>query len=68
MPQYIVTDSEDKNYGTYHSEKKAYEAIRKNLELRNFKSYYYNQISVDTNKIRIDYGSHTHFFYIETVK
>jgi predicted membrane-bound dolichyl-phosphate-mannose-protein mannosyltransferase len=45
----------------------AYKVIKEYLEENHFKSYYYNVNQVDNNTIRVDYGSHSHFFYIRNL-
>lgn len=41
------------------------EEINKFLDEHNYKSYYMNVCEEEKNKLWIDVGSHTEFFYIE---
>jgi hypothetical protein len=65
---YIITDNEDVEYGTFKTEDEAYKAITEAIKKRNFKSYYYRQVILEDGRVWIDYGSHHHFFYIQTIK
>lgn len=64
---YNVYDNYDKEYGIYESLDKAYFCISMRLKEIGFKSYYYRETSLEDNIIWIDYGSHTHFFYIKKI-
>lgn len=61
---YVVSDNDKKYYGHFKSLDNAYAEIKKQIELRNFQSYYYRQSMLEDGEIWLDYGSHTHFFYI----
>jgi hypothetical protein len=62
-PQVRVTDSEDKVHGFFDSLKEAYDYIK------NYKPpvYYLRQVYLDDDRVMVDYGSHTHFFYLDNV-
>jgi hypothetical protein len=62
-----VTDNKNKDYGTVETIELAWELITNYLKQINFKSYYCRQIELGSGKLWIDYGSHTHFFYIEII-
>jgi len=64
MVKYLLIDSNDNEYGIFETVDKAFNRIKEYLESINFKIYYYRQTILENNSIWIDYGSHTHFFYI----
>lgn len=59
-----LTDNLGKEYGVFKTQEEAYGEIRRQLELLNFKSYYYRQSILEDGRIWVDYGSHSHFFYL----
>jgi hypothetical protein len=65
---FVLTDNNKKEFGTFDTIEKAYEKIREYLESIGFKAYYYRQSFLEDNSIWIDYGSHTHFFYINELQ
>jgi hypothetical protein len=62
---FILTDSDDVNYGLFETEADAYIEIQRQLDIKNFKSFYMRQTFLEEGTVWIDYGSHTHFFYIK---
>lgn len=58
-------DNNEVDYGLFEDRDKAYERISEYLEEINFKAYYFRNICDKNNKLMIDYGSHTHFFYMQ---
>lgn len=58
-------DSNEVDYGLFDDHDKAYERISQYIEETNFKSYYFRQICNKDNILMIDYGSHTHFFFMQ---
>ena len=61
---FMLTDNNDVNYGLFESQDAAYDEIKKRIKLLNFEVYYYRQNMLDDRTVWIDYGSHTHFFYL----
>lgn len=61
---YYLYDSDDVQYGEFISLDSCYGRIREYLQEIGFKSYYYRQNFLKDGLVEIDYGSHTHFFYI----
>lgn len=61
---YILKDSNEILYGTFETENEAYAEIKRQIELLNFKSYYYRLNYLEDGSKWIDYGSHSHFFHI----
>lgn len=57
----IFTSIEVKNM------KEALKAISEFLDSKNIQSYYFRLNQIDENKIWVDYGSHSHFFYLESL-
>jgi len=57
-------DSNDRDFGLFETHDQAYEAISEYLKETNFKSYYYRQVCLEDKTLMIDYGSHSHFFYM----
>lgn len=49
------------------SMKEALRAISDFLDNNGIQSYYFRLNQIDENKIWVDYGSHSHFFYLESV-
>jgi uncharacterized protein with von Willebrand factor type A (vWA) domain len=43
----------------------AFSVIKEYLESINFKSYYYRKNFLEDGTIWLDYGSHSHFFFIK---
>ena len=64
---YLVYDSNKEIEDYVSNEEDAYAIIKEFLEDINFKSYYYRQNFLDDGTIMVDYGAHTHFFYIKDV-
>ena len=62
---FVLTDSDDVNYGLFETEADAYIEIQRQLDIKNFKSFYMRQTFLEEGTVWIDYGSHTHFFYIK---
>jgi hypothetical protein len=62
---FVLTDSDNINYGLFETEQEAFAEISKQLQIRDFQSYYMRQSFLEEGTIWIDYGSHTHFFYIK---
>ena len=62
-----LTDNHNKEYGTYENENEALSQISKIVRENGFKSYYHRITPVNDTKKWVDYGSHTHFFYLETL-
>jgi len=61
-----VWDSTEKVYAeNIETIDEAFAVIAKYLEDLHFKSYYYRQNLLDDKAVQIDYGSHTHFFYMQ---
>ena len=54
--------------GLLENAKDALECISDFLKSVNFKSYYIRINSIEDSKVIIDYGSHTHFFYLEDLE
>ena len=61
---YKLYDSDDVQYGEFRSLDECYGQIREYLKEIEFKSYYYRQNFIEDGLVKIDYGSHSHFFYI----
>lgn len=61
---YVLTDNDKKYYGHFNSLDNTYAEIKKQIKQLNFKPYYYRQNMLEDGVIWLDYGSHTHFFYI----
>ena len=59
-----LTDNLGKDYGVFNTKQEVYAEIKRQIELLNFKSYYYHHIILENGKIWIDYGSHSHSFYL----
>ena len=60
-------DNYNVEYGTFETVELCYDKIKDELVKANFKSYYYRQNLIDNKIIWVDYGSHTHFFFIEKI-
>lgn len=43
----------------------AFDVVREYLLKTGFDSYYYRQNLLDNKTVEVDYGSHTHFFYMQ---
>ena len=65
MYKYVVTDSNEKEYGRTDTEEQAFKLIREAVAKSGFTSYYTRVNILESGKLWIDYGSHTHFFFIE---
>ena len=68
MVKYVVTDSSGKEYGRTDTEEQAFKLISESVASTGFTSYYHRVTPLENGKLWIDYGSHTHFFYIEKEK
>ena len=64
----VLTDNFGKDYGVFNTEQEAYAEIKRQIELLNFKSYYYRLNFLEDGSKWIDYGSHSHFFYLTVIK
>lgn len=62
---YHLWDSKNNINETFNSQDDAYDFLHKWVESSGFKSYYIRQNFITDTKIQIDYGSYTHFFYLE---
>lgn len=60
---YVLSDSNHEYYGHFKSLDNAHIELKAQLDALDFKSHYQRSIDED-GVITIDYGSHTHFFYI----
>lgn len=49
---------------TFDTQEQAYKRISEFLKSIGFKSYYYRSAFLEDDRIMVDYGSHTNFFYI----
>jgi hypothetical protein len=58
-------DSNDVQYGFFGSLEQALEEMASQILNKGFKSYYSRYNLIDKSKAQIDYGSHTHFFFVE---
>lgn len=65
---YMLTDNKGKNYGLFENLTTAYDEIKRQVKLLNFDSGYIRENLLDDRTIWVDYGSHTHFFYIKEVE
>ena len=65
---YLVYDNANTIKEYKNTEDEAYGVIKQYLDDTGFTSYYYRQSFADDGSIWIDYGSHTHFFYIKEVE
>ena len=63
-----VKDSNDKSYGKYETGLDARDAIHEFIDETGFTTHYWRQIPLEDGRLWIDYGSHTHFFYIIPMK
>jgi hypothetical protein len=63
-----VYDNKDKEYGKFETIELAHAAIKVYLDENNITSYYWRYNVTDNHTVNIDYGSHSHFFYIENKK
>lgn len=61
-------DTNKKNERTFNTEEEAYAFIQEYLDSIKYHSYYFRQSLIDDNTIWIDYGSYSHFFYIQFIK
>jgi hypothetical protein len=59
-----VIDNKNLKYGVFDTDFEARDMIRKLIDESGFKSYYWRQSYLQDGGIWIDYGSHSHFFYI----
>ena len=60
-----LTDSNKKDYGLFQTIDEVWRAIDNHLKDTNFKRYYTRVTTLEDGTLWIDYGSHTHFFYIK---
>jgi hypothetical protein len=60
-----LTDSNKKDLGLFKTIDEVWRAIDKYLEGLDFKRYYTRVTTLEDGTLWIDYGSHTHFFYIK---
>lgn len=63
--KYMLYDSDNLIRETFATKEDAYDYMNKWVADSGFKSYYIRQNFVTDTKIMIDYGSHTHFFYLD---
>ena len=64
---YKLWDSNNLVNETFESMDDAYDFIHKWVEAGGFKSYYTRQNFITDTKMQIEYGSYTHFFYLEAL-
>ena len=57
-----LTDSNDIVHGTYKDIQEALDYVK---SYSTKPVYYIRQVYLEDNRIMIDYGSHTHFFYLD---
>jgi hypothetical protein len=58
-------DNNEKEYGLFTSYDAAWKAMISYLDEIQFKYYYFRQSLLEDGTSWVDYGSHSHFFYIE---
>lgn len=62
-----VWDSSNSICKEVNTIEEAYKVIRDYIESINFKSYYWRHNFLDDGSTWVDYGSHSHFFYVKEV-
>lgn len=66
-PMYKLWDSDDKVICAYCAHDECWEEISTYAKAQNH-GYYYRSNLLEDGTQQIDYGSHSHFFYIKEVK
>lgn len=66
--KFLVYDTTKKIKTYTATEEEAYDVIKTYLKDINVDADYYRQSFLDDGAIWVDYGSHTHFFYIKEIK
>lgn len=61
---YVLSDSNHEYYGHFNSLDNAQKELKAQLDALDFKVHYQRRLTDEDGVITIDYGSHTHFFYI----
>jgi hypothetical protein len=65
MKRYRVRDNTDNILEFFDTSQDAYDYIKYWLDAHDVEVYYYRQSFLEDNEISIDYGSHTHCFFIK---
>lgn len=65
MAMYKIYDSTETVVAYVDTEKDAYDFLSSYLDEIGFTSYYLRTILLEDRRTMIDYGSHTHFFYLD---
>jgi hypothetical protein len=65
VKRYRVRDNTDNVLEFFDTSKDAYEYVQYWLDAHEIKAPYYRQSFLEDNEISIDYGSHTHCFFIK---
>jgi hypothetical protein len=61
-------DTNKKIEKNFNTQEEAYAFIQEYLDNINYKPYYFRQSFINDDTIWIDYGSYSHFFYIQFIK